>query len=88
MTLKDIEDTIGKNTLSYSKISASDLVSIMEYVKVKLLMDRECFDYYYEIETDELLSSKMPTELLSVLQDLGWAFNSDKSKILSYLKNG
>ena len=29
MTLKDIEDTIGKNTLSYSKISASDLVSIM-----------------------------------------------------------
>ena len=44
--------------------------------------------YYYEIERNELLESKMPTEFLSVLQDLGWAFNSDKSKILIYLKNG
>lgn len=88
MTLKEIEDIIGANTLSYSKVTSSDLANIMQFVNVSLMIDKSCLDYYYEIDVDELKSSSMPSDELSTLRDLGWSFNSDKSKLLIYLKNG
>lgn len=87
MTLKEIEDAIGGNTLSYSKITSSDLANIMKFVNVRLLIDKSCLDYYYEIDVDELKSSSMPNDELGTLKELGWSFNSDKSKLLVYLKN-
>lgn len=87
MTLKEIEGTIGGNTLSYSKITSSDLANIMQFVNVRLLIDKSCLDYYYEIDVDELKSSSMPNDELGTLKELGWSFNSDKSKLLVYLKN-
>lgn len=87
MTLKEIEDAIGGNTLSYSKITSSDLANIMQFVNVRLLIDKSCLDYYYEIDVDELKSSSMPNDELGTLKELGWSFNSDKSKLLVYLKN-
>lgn len=87
MTLKEIEGAIGGNTLSYSKITSSDLVNIMKFVNVRLLIDKSCLDYYYEIDVDELKSSSMPNDELGTLKELGWSFNSDKSKLLVYLKN-
>lgn len=87
MTLKEIEGAIGVNTLSYSKITSSDLANIMKFVNVRLLIDKSCLDYYYEIDVDELKSSSMPNDELGTLKELGWSFNSDKSKLLVYLKN-
>lgn len=87
MTLKDVEDILGENKLSYAKITMSDIANIMEYVKVDLLIDKECLDCYYEIDVNELISSNMPTYILDDLNSLGWSFNSDKSKLLIYLKN-
>lgn len=87
MTLKEIEGAIGGNTLSYSKIASSDLANIMKFVNVRLLIDKSCLDYYYEIDVDELKSSSMPNDELGTLKELGWSFNSDKSKLLVYLKN-
>lgn len=87
MTLKEIEDAIGGNTLSYSKITSSDLANIMKFVNVRLLIDKSCLDYYYEVDVDELKSSSMPNDELGTLKELGWSFNSDKSKLLVYLKN-
>lgn len=87
MTLKEIEGAIGENTLSYSKITSSDLANIMKFVNVRLLIDKSCLDYYYEIDVDELKSSSMPNDELGTLKELGWSFNSDKSKLLVYLKN-
>lgn len=88
MTFKEIEDAVGTNTLSYSKVTSSDLANIMQFVNVNLMMDKSCLDYYYEIDVNELKSSKMPNDELGTLRDLGWSFNSDKSKLLIYLKNG
>ena len=51
------------------------------------LIDKSCLDYYYEIDVDELKSSSMPNDELGTLKELGWSFNSDKSKLLVYLKN-
>lgn len=87
MTLKDVEDILGENKLSYAKITMSDVANIMEHVKVSLLIDKECLDCYYEIDVNELISSDMPTYALDDLKNLGWSFNSDKSKLLIYLKN-
>ena len=87
MTLKEIEGAIGGNTLSYYKITSSDLANIMKFVNVRLLIDKSCLDYYYEIDVDELKSSSMPNDELGTLKELGWSFNSDKSKLLVYLKN-
>ena len=87
MTLKEIEGAIGGHTLSYSKITSSDLANIMKFVNVRLLIDKSCLDYYYEIDVDELKSSSMPNDELGTLKELGWSFNSDKSKLLVYLKN-
>lgn len=87
MTLKDVEDVLGENKLSYAKLTMSDIASIMEYVEATLLIDKECLDYYYEIDVNDLISSSMPAYLLDDLKRLGWSFNSDKSKLLIYLKN-
>ena len=73
--------------MSYSKITSSDLANIMKFVNVRLLIDKSCLDYYYEIDVDELKSSSMPNDELGTLKELGWSFNSDKSKLLVYLKN-
>jgi hypothetical protein len=52
-------------------------------VNASLLMDKETLDYYYEIDADELLKSKMPKEEYEVMKDQGWFFKN--GKIILYL---
>ena len=64
MSLEELKNALDGNTLSTSSVSASALANIMKFVNVELLMDIHTFDYYYEMNVDELLKSKMPTEEL------------------------
>lgn len=87
MSLEELKNALDENTLSYGSISASALANIMKFVYVRLQMDKNTFDYYYEMNVNELLKSKMPTEELETLKNQGWSFNSDKKSLILYLKN-
>ena len=85
MNKEELEKEIGSNTLSAANIQATTLANIGKFVKVSLLMDKDSLDYYYEIDVDELLSSKMPTMELGMLKKGGWSFSKDKKKIIVFL---
>jgi hypothetical protein len=87
MSLDELKSALDDNTLSYGSISASALANIMKFVDVELQMDKHTFDYYYEMNVDELLNSKMPTGELETLKKQGWGFNNDKKSLILYLKN-
>ena len=87
MTLEELKEILGENTLSYSKVSLAELANIMPIVEVNLEMDKHSLDYYYQIDVNELLESKMTKEEVEMLKEQGWSFNDDKTKIILFLKN-
>ena len=87
MTLEELKEILGENTLSYSKVSLAELANIMPIVEVNLEMDKHSLDYYYQIDVNELLESKMTKEEVEMLKEQGWSFDDDKTKIILFLKN-
>ena len=69
------------------KVSLAELANIMPIVEVNLEMDKHSLDYYYQIDVNELLESKMTKEEVEMLKEQGWSFNDDKTKIILFLKN-
>lgn len=87
MSLREIEEKLSGNTLSYNKISMSALANIMKFVNVELEMDEKSLDYYYVIDIDKLSKSQMPKDELGTLKSQGWSFSDDKKFLILFLKN-
>lgn len=87
MSLDELKSALDSNTLSTSSVSASALANIMKFVDVKLQMDKHTFDYYYEMNVDDLLKSDMPKEEIETLKNQGWSFSNDKKTLIIYLNN-
>lgn len=85
MKIEDLENAIGSNETSYSKIGSTAITNIMQYVDVTLEMDRSSFDYYYKIDVNNLLKSDMPINDLEDLKKEGWAFSEDKKSLIIFL---
>jgi hypothetical protein len=85
MSLEELKSVLGDNELSFGSISSSVLGSIMNFVEVKLSMDVHTFDYYYEIDVDDLLASNLSKELLETLKTQGWSLTEDDKKLILYL---
>lgn len=88
MTLDDLKEALGENTLVYSSVKMAEMANIIPFVNVDLKMDRKSFDYYYEMNVDELVSSEMPIGELESLKKQGWSFSDDRKKLVLFLKNG
>jgi hypothetical protein len=86
MSLEELKNTLGNNTLSSFYIGASALANLMKFVDVKLQMDRNTFDYYYEMDVGELLKSKLPKEELETLKNQGWSFSKDEKKLILFFE--
>ena len=79
MTKRELKELLKDNKTSEKhKVTSSDFCNIGIFVNISLQMDKKTLDYYYEIDADELLSSKMPKEEYEVLRDQGWSFKNDK----------
>jgi hypothetical protein len=85
MTRIELEEALGDNNIISTSIKATELSSIMEYVKVDLQLDKRSLDYFYEIDVNELLSSKMPSNDLEDLKEEGWSLNKEKTKLILFL---
>lgn len=84
MTKNELKEFLkGNSPKEKHDISSSDFLNISTFVNASLLMDKETLDYYYEIDADELLKSKMPKEEYEVMKDQGWFFKN--GKIILYL---
>ena len=87
MDFEKLNEALGENTISYSKIAMYQVNNIMKFVEITLQIDKSSLDYYYEIDVDELLNSNMPIDELETLKKQGWAFNEDKKKLILFLRN-
>lgn len=87
MTLDEIEDKLSDNPISYGSVPASTIAELQGYVTVALEMDKATQDYYYQIRVDDLVGSKMPTQVLDDLRADGWAFNPEHDAIRLFLKS-
>lgn len=87
MKREDLEDAFKDGQISYSTISIGNVADFAPYVNISLKMDNKSLDYYYEIDVDELLESKLPIGHLKTMKELGWAFNDKKDKLIVYLQN-
>lgn len=87
MDLDSLKNALNGNSLSYSKITASEIANIMPFANVSLNMDKTSFDYYYTIDVKELIGSEMPNDELETLKKQGWSFNEDNTKLVLFLKN-
>lgn len=87
MTLDELKGVFGTNQTYCSKISTADLANIMKFVNVSLQMDKDTFDYYYEIDIHELIASSISDGILDRMKKQGWSFNSDGDSLILYLEN-
>lgn len=84
MTKKELKELLkGNSPKEKHNLSSSDFLNIGRFANVSLLMDKSTFDYYYEIDVDELLASKIPEEEYEVMKDQGWSIKGEK--IILYL---
>lgn len=84
MTKNDLKELLKGNFPNEKhNISSSEFLNIGTFANVSLQMDKNTFDYYYEIDVDELLGSKLPEEEYEVMRDQGWVFKGEK--IILYL---
>lgn len=87
MTKDELKDALKDNTLSYSKISLSEMANIIRFANVELNIDKSSLDYYYTILVDNIVNSEMPTDELETLKRQGWSLTEDGKQIILYLKN-
>lgn len=86
MTKEDIIGALKDNGLTYTKMYATALNNIAHYVKVNLKIDEQNFDYYYEIDVNDLARSNMPIDDLDDLKKEGWFLSDGNEQIKVYLK--
>lgn len=79
MSKKELETLLKDNSSEIAhELSASDIVDLRPFVNVSLQIDKKTLDYYYEIDVDELLNSKMSFENYETLQKQGWSLIDNK----------
>lgn len=84
MTIEELKKFLGeKPSLVPRKIMATTLANLTRFVDVTIRINSETLEYYYEIDADDLVSSKLPKEEYEVLKDQGWSFKNNK--IIIYL---
>ena len=84
MTKKELKELLkGNSPKEKHNLSSSDFLNIGRFANVSLLMDKSTFDYYYEIDINELLGSKIPEEEYEVIKDQGRSIKGEK--IILYL---
>ena len=84
MTKEELKDLLGdKPSLVPRKIMAKTLANLTRFVDVTIKINSETLDYYYEIDADDLVNSKLPREEYDVLKDQGWSLV--ENKIIIYL---
>ena len=84
MTKEELKDLLGnKPSLVPRKIMAKTLANLTRFVDVTIRINSETLDYYYEIDADDLVNSKLPREEYDVLKDQGWSLV--ENKIIIYL---
>ena len=84
MTKEELKDLLGdKPSLIPRKIMAKTLANLTRFVDVTIKINSETLDYYYEIDADDLVNSKLPREEYDVLKDQGWSLV--ENKIIIYL---
>lgn len=72
---------------SYEGVALASLASIMQHVKVKLIMDPKTLDYYYGISVDEFLDSDMPDDLAEDMAAEGWHLNDIQNLLRKWVEN-
>ena len=84
MTKEELKGLLGdKPSLVPRKIMATTLANLTRFVDVTIKINSETLDYYYEIDADDLVNSKLPREEYDVLKDQGWSLV--ENKIIIYL---
>jgi hypothetical protein len=84
MTKEELKGLLGnKPSLVPRKIMAKTLANLTRFVDVTIRINSETLDYYYEIDADDLVNSKLPREEYDVLKDQGWSLV--ENKIIIYL---
>ena len=79
MKKKELKELLkGNSPKEKHNLSSSDFLNIGRFANVSLLMDKSTFDYYYEVDIDELLASEMPEEEYTVMKDQGWSIKDGK----------
>lgn len=79
MTKKELKELLrGNSPKEKHNITSSEFLNIGVFANVSLQMDKNTFDYYYEIDADELLGSKMPEEEYETMRDQGWSLKNNK----------
>lgn len=78
MTENKLREIFKNNTLNEKgKITSSAIVNIGTFAKVNIKMDRKTFDYYYEVNINDLVKSNMPNEEYEVMKNQGWSIDGD-----------
>ena len=85
MRKEELYASLNGNKFKVSNLKSSELANIMRYVKAELKLDEHSFDYYYEIDVNELVNSQMPSNDFEDLKNEGWFFNETKEKIILFL---
>lgn len=73
-----IELLKGNSCEEKHEINASAVVNIGLFTPIALKMDEKTLDYYYELDIDNLVHSKLPQEEYEVLKDQGWSVKGNK----------
>ena len=87
MDLGELKELLKENVPSYSKITASELATIMSFVDVTLEMDRKTLDYFYKMDVDDLLKSSISNNVMEQIKNQGWSFSDDGKSLIVFLKN-
>lgn len=89
MTINEIDATVGKNTQKAGIVSLEDIYILSKYGVTCLLKEGEVdfSQYYYEIDTNELLHSEFPSSELKYLQEMGFSYlDETKKKIVKFVE--
>ena len=79
MTKRELKELLkGNSPKEKHNLNSSEFLNIGRFANVSLLMDKSTFDYYYEIDADELLGSKIPEEEYEAIKDQGWSIKGEK----------
>jgi hypothetical protein len=79
MTKNDLKTLLKDNSSEEKhKLNASAFINIALFTDVALKMDEKTFDYYYEIDIDSLVNSKLPQEEYEVIKNQGWSVKGEK----------
>ena len=85
MTRLDLENALEGNSGRGGQISMKEMSNITPFVNVSLEIDRGTLEYYYQIDIEELLKSKMPKDELEAIKSQGWKISNSNRKLILFL---